>query len=264
MQIVETSLLSRAFGSLKAVDGLSISVAEGGVFGLLGPNGAGKTTTIKMLNTLLPPTSGKAKVDGHDIVAESREVRKVIGYVPQMLSAEGSLTAYENLLIFAKIYGLPKAGRDEKILRALRFMGLEEAKDRQVRTFSGGMIRRLEIAQSTLHSPKLLFLDEPTVGLDPGARHAVWDMIMRLREDVGTTVFLTTHLMEEADVLCDRVGIMHRGKLVAIGSPEELKAGIGAADLDEVFIHYAGMGGDLMGGNYREIDRMRKTARRLG
>ena len=264
MQIVETESLSRSFGTLKAVDGLSISVARGEVFGLLGPNGAGKTTTIKMLNTLLPPTSGVARVDGHDIVAESREVRKVIGYVPQMLSAEGSLTAYENLLIFAKIYGLPKAGRDEKILTALKFMGLEEAKDRQVRTFSGGMIRRLEISQSTLHSPRLLFLDEPTVGLDPGARHAVWEMIMKLRQDVGTTVFLTTHLMEEADVLCDRVGIMHRGRLVAIGSPEKLKAEIGAEDLDEVFIHYAGMGSDLMGGNYREIDRMRKTARRLG
>ncbi|MDD1770888.1 MAG: ATP-binding cassette domain-containing protein [Methanomassiliicoccales archaeon] len=263
MRIIETKALSRSFGTLKAVDDLNVAVAEGEVFGLLGPNGAGKTTTIKMLTTLLPPTSGEARVDGHDIVTDSREVRKVIGYVPQMLSAEGSLTAYENLLIFAKIYGLPKAGRDEKILEALKFMGLEEAKDRQVRTFSGGMIRRLEIAQSTLHSPKLLFLDEPTVGLDPGARHAVWDMVSRLKETVGTTVFLTTHLMEEADFLCDRVGIMHRGKLVALGSPKELKESIGAADLDEVFIHFAGEGGELTG-SYREVDRIRKTARRLG
>jgi ABC-2 type transport system ATP-binding protein len=263
-QIVETKGLTRLFGSLTAVNELDVSVEEGEVFGLLGPNGAGKTTTIKMLNTLLPPTSGHATVDGHDIVTESREVRKVIGYVPQMLSAEGSLTAYENLLIFAKIYGLPKAGRYEKIMQALRFMGLEEAKDRQVRTYSGGMIRRLEIAQSTLHTPKLLFLDEPTVGLDPGARHAVWEMVLRLRDDVGTSVFLTTHLMEEADALCDRVGIMHRGKLVALGSPSELKASIGAEDLDEVFIHYAGMGSDLMAGSYHEVDRMRKTARRLG
>jgi len=263
MAIVHTERLTKRFGDLVAVNELGIDVEEGEVFGLLGPNGAGKTTTIKMLNTLLPPTSGLAIVDGHDVERRSRDVRAIIGYVPQMLSADGSLTAYENLLIFSKMYDIPREQRDKRILDALAFMGLSEAKDRLVRTFSGGMIRRLEIAQSTLHRPKLLFLDEPTIGLDPGARHAVWQMVVRLREEERTTVLLTTHFMEEADYLCDRIAIMNRGKIVALGSPSELKASTNSESLDDVFMHYTGEGSEAWG-SYRDVERTRKTARRLG
>lgn len=167
MSILETQQLTRRFGQLTAVDGLTISVDAGEVFGLLGPNGAGKTTAIKMLTTLLPPTSGNATIAGFDVVRHAADVRRLIGYVPQMLSADGSLTGYENLLIFAKLYDLPRAGRERQVRDALAFMGLAEAGDKLVRDYSGGMIRRLEIAQSMLHQPRLLFLDEPTVGLDP-------------------------------------------------------------------------------------------------
>ena len=242
---------------------MQLSVKTNEVFGLLGPNGAGKTTTIKMLTTLLPPTSGTATVDGLDVVKRSSEVRKAIGYVPQLLSADASLTGFENLLIFGKLYDVPRSELVPRIRLAIDMMGLTEFGDKLVRTYSGGMIRRLEIAQSTLHRPKVLFLDEPTVGLDPLARHAVWEMIARLRAEFGTTVFLTTHLMEEADVLCDRVGIMHRSKLVALGSPKELKELVGAENLDQVFIHFTG-DSIQTGGNYRDIQRERQTARRLG
>ena len=177
MSILKTEALTRCFGALKAVDALSLAVEAGEVFGLLGPNGAGKTTVIKMLTTLLPPTSGRASVGGFDVVRRAGDVRRIIGYVPQMLSADGTLTGYENLLIFAKLYDLPRAERKSRVQRALELLGLTEAADRLVRTYSGGMIRRLEIAQSILHEPKVLFLDEPTIGLDPLAREAVWDRI---------------------------------------------------------------------------------------
>jgi ABC-2 type transport system ATP-binding protein len=163
------------------VDALTVSVAAGEVFGLLGPNGAGKSTVIKMLTTLLPPTSGTASVAGFDIVRESGEVRRVIGYVPQLLSADGSLTGYENLLIFAKLYDIPRAERETRVRDALAFMGLTDAVNKLVQTYSGGMIRRLEIAQSMLHRPQVLFLDEPTVGLDPLARETVWNHLEELR-----------------------------------------------------------------------------------
>jgi len=261
--VIETRGLTKSFGELVAVDHIDLDVAEGEVFGLLGPNGAGKTTTIKMLNTILPPTAGSARVDGHDIIRQQAQVRASMGYVPQMLSADGSLTAFENLLIFAKLYDLPRTTRVERVDEALRFMGLDEARDRLVRTFSGGMIRRLEIAQSTLHRPRVLFLDEPTIGLDPGARRTVWQLVERLRDDFHTTVFLTTHLMEEADALCHRVGIMHKGKIVALGAPSKLKSDTGSQSLDEVFMHFTGEGAEAFG-SYRDIERTRKTARRLG
>lgn len=265
MAILETTALTRRFGALVAVDALTISVEAGEVFGLLGPNGAGKTTVIKMVTTLLPPTSGSARVGGYDIVRQAAEVRRIIGYVPQVLSADGTLTGYENLLVFAKLYDIPRAEREARVREALAFMGLAEAADKLVRTYSGGMIRRLEIAQSMLHQPQVLFLDEPTIGLDPLARKAVWEHIARLRADYGTTIFLTTHYMEEADSLCHRVAIMHLGRVVAIGSPTALKASIGkeGATLDEVFAHYTG---DVLesGGSYRETSRTRRTARRLG
>jgi ABC-2 type transport system ATP-binding protein len=234
------------------------------MFGLVGPNGAGKTTVIKMLTTLLPPTSGDASVAGHDIRHRAAEVRRAIGYVPQLVSADGSLTGYENLLIFSKLYDLPRAERRERIDNALSFMGLAQVGDKLVRNYSGGMIRRLEIAQAMLHRPRVLFLDEPTVGLDPVARKTVWDHIRLLRGDYGTTIFLTTHYMEEADQLCDRVAVMHLGKVVAIGTPAELKASIGGngVTLDDVFAHYTGYEIESAD-SFREVSRTRRTARRL-
>ena len=262
--ILETKSLTRCFRKLVAVDQVSISISQGEMFGLVGPNGAGKTTVIKMLTTLLAPTSGDAWVAGYDVVHHSAQVRRVIGYVPQLLSADGSLTAYENLLIFAKLYHIPRRERERRIHDALSFMGLDEVSDKMVREYSGGMIRRLEIAESMLHRPRVLFLDEPTVGLDPIARKAVWDHIQRLRSDFGTTILLTTHYMEEADELCDRVAIMHLGKIAAIGTPSELKATVGeGATLDDVFVHYSGYEVDNVG-NFREVSRTRRVARRLG
>jgi ABC-2 type transport system ATP-binding protein len=191
--ILETRALTRRFGPLTAVDSLTLSVEAGEVFGLLGPNGAGKSTVIKRLTTLLPPTSGTATVAGFDIVRQSGDVRRVIGYVPQLISADGSLTGFENLLIFAKLYDIPRGERESRIRDALMFMGLADAGEKLVRTYSGGMVRRLEIAQSMLHRPLVLFLDEPSVGLDPLAREAVWDHLERLRAEHGTTIVMTTH-----------------------------------------------------------------------
>jgi len=265
MPILELQHLTRRFASLTAVNGLSLSIVRGEMFGLLGPNGAGKSTTIKMLTTLLPPSAGTALVDGLDICGQAAMVRRIIGYVPQMLSADGMLSGMENLLVFARLYDLPRRERRTRVQEALDFMGLSEGARRLVREYSGGMIRRLEIAQSMLHRPRVLFLDEPTVGLDPAARRTVWDHIEELRAHTGTTVILTTHQMEEADTLCDRIAIMHRGDLVALGTPRELKAGIGrrGASLDDVFIHYTGSNLES-GGTYRETRRTRRRVRRLG
>ncbi len=265
MAILETQALTRRFGSFTAVDALTIAVQECEVFGLVGPNGAGKTTTLKMLTTLLPPTAGRAQIAGFDIARQAGQVRRIIGYVPQMLSADGTLTGYENLLVFAKLYNLPRQQRTTRVRDALRFMGLGDAADKLVREYSGGMIRRLEIAQSMLHEPRVLFLDEPTVGLDPVARQAVWDRIEQLRREFGTTIVVTTHYMDEADRLCNRLAIMHLGKVAAMASPADLKASIGSqeATLDDVFAYYAGTGLES-GGDYRETTRTRRTARRLG
>jgi ABC-2 type transport system ATP-binding protein len=263
--ILETEALTQRFGKLTAVDALTISVSAAEVFGLVGPNGAGKTTVIKMLTTLLWPTSGTARVAGFDIMRQAATVRRVIGYVPQALSVDGSLTGYENLLIFAKLYDIPRTERQARLSYALAFMGLSEAADKLVREYSGGMIRRLEIAQSTLHRPRVLFLDEPTIGLDPLARKAVWEHVKDLRDQYGTTIFLTTHYMEEADDLCSRVAIMHSGKIVVAGTPEELKASVGGREttLDDVFVHYAGNSSES-GGSYSETASERRTAKRLG
>jgi ABC-2 type transport system ATP-binding protein len=263
--IIKVRHLVKRFGGHAAVNDISFEVDDGEVFGLLGPNGAGKSTTIKMLTTLLPPTEGTASVDGFDIVHQTTSVRRSIGYVPQALSADGSLTGYENLLIFAKLYELPKKIQSSRIREVLTFVGLADAGKQLVRNYSGGMIRRLEVAQALLHQPRVLFLDEPTVGLDPVARQAIWDHLMALRRQTGMTILLTTHAMEEADSLCTRIGIMHRGVLVVVGKPEELKANVGGTSptLDDVFVHYAG---DALesGGSYHETSRARRTARRLG
>jgi ABC-2 type transport system ATP-binding protein len=251
---IQTLGLSRRFGEITAVDDISFHVAFGEIFGLLGPNGAGKSTTIKMLTTLLEPTSGTATVAGFDVARYPAEVRRRIGYVPQLLSADGALTGEENLILSATLYGMP---RSERRLRV-------DAAKRPVRTYSGGMIRRLELAQAMLHRPAVLFLDEPTIGLDPVARRTVWDRLLDLRRDLHMTVLITTHDMDEADGLCDRLAIMHLGRIAAIGSPADLKASVSEeATLDDVFAHFSGASIEE-GGNYRDIQRTRNTASRLG
>ncbi len=263
--IIRVRDLVKKFGEHTAVNSISFEVEKGEVFGLLGPNGAGKSTTIKMLTTLLPTTAGNAWVNGFDVVHQTTAVRRSIGYVPQALSADSTLTGYENLLIFAKLYDLPRNKRVSRVEEVLSFVGLTDAGQQLVGKYSGGMIRRLEVAQALIHQPKVLFLDEPTVGLDPIARQAIWDHLMRLRAETDMTIFVTTHSMEEADSLCNRIGIMHRGEIAVIGTPDELKANVGGENptLNDVFIHYAG---DALesGGNYRETSRARRTANRLG
>ncbi len=260
---VETSGLTRRFGSLLAVDRLNITIVVGSIFGLLGPNGAGKSTTIKMLTTLLPPSAGSAQVAGFDIIRQAREVRRNIGYVSQMLSADGELTGYENLLISAKLYGITRTERKKCISQALDFMELSQVASRLVAHYSGGMIRRLEIAQSMLHRPAVLFIDEPTVGLDPVAKHSVWQRICNLRQEFGTTIFMTTHDMEEADKLCEIVAFMHQGRIVAMDSPSRLKITLGPeASLEDVFAHCTGTSIEERG-NYRDAARTRHTAERV-
>jgi len=262
--ILATDQITRYYGRLCAVDHVSLTVEAGEMFGLLGRNGAGKSTLIKMLTTLLPPTSGNAAIGGYDVRRQSDKVRRLVGYVPQALSADGELTGYDNLLIFAKTYDVPRALRADLIEECLDFMGLADAAHRLVKTYSGGMVRRLEIAQSMLHKPSILFLDEPTIGLDPVAREAVWKHVKRLRELYKTTVFLTTHYMAEAEELCSRIAIMRRGKIVALGGTDELKAAHSkrGATLDEIFAHFTEDEKDEDGG-YREIAKARKKARRL-
>ena len=253
--------LTRRFAQLTAVDHIDLTVASGGVFGLLGANGAGKTTTIKMLTTLLEPTAGFARVAGFDIVSQAHEVRRRIGYVPQMLSADGALTGFENLLLSARLYGVPS--QRVRINEALAFMGLSEFAHRLVKTYSGGMVRRLEIAQSMLHRPAVLFLDEPTIGLDPVARRAVWDHLKGLNKDFGITILLTTHDMEEADDLCTDLAVMHAGQIAVQGTPAALKARIGgSADLEDVFARFSGTMDEA--GRLRDIAQTRRDARRRG
>ena len=263
--VLDIQALTRRFGAFAAVDTLTLSVNAGEVFSLLGSNGAGKTTTIKMLTTLLRPTSGEARVAGFSITTQAVDVRRSIGYVPQAVSVDGSLTGYENLLIFAKLYDLPRGEQRGRIEEALEFMDLTAESGRLVSQYSGGMVRRLEIAQSTLHRPRVLFLDEPTVGLDPIARDAVWKHLVDLRTNYGTTLFFTTHYLEEAESYCDRIAIMHRGKVAALGTGKELEASLGGGrhTLDEVFIHYAGSALDS-GGTFRDVSAERATAQRLG
>jgi ABC-2 type transport system ATP-binding protein len=237
---IEAQDLCKRFGSFLAVDRLSLCIPHGCVFGLLGPNGAGKSTTIKMLTTLAAPTSGSARVAGYDVSTEAVQVRRRIGYVPQQQSADPDLTGFENLLVFARLYGIIEQRR-ARIVEALELMDLADAKDRLVRHYSGGMVRRLEIAQSMLNDPEVLFMDEPTIGLDPLARHTVWERVAKLRETHGTTIFLTTHYMDEAAALCGIVAFMNTGKILDSGPPHELTAKYGSgATLDDVFIRLTG------------------------
>ncbi|MGZ3499657.1 MAG: ATP-binding cassette domain-containing protein [Vulcanimicrobiaceae bacterium] len=237
---IETHELTKRFGSFVAVNRVSLDVDHGVIFGLLGPNGAGKSTTIKMLTTLASPTSGWARVAGYDVSRNPVEVRKRIGYVPQQQSADPDLTGFENLLVLARLYGIGGRERRRRICEALELMGLSDAKDRLARQYSGGMIRRLEIAQSMLNNPQVLFMDEPTLGLDPLARHMVWDRIRTLKAAYGTTIFLTTHYMDEAAELCDAVAFMSKGEIKAAGAPMELTEKYRAGTLDDLFIRFTG------------------------
>jgi ABC-2 type transport system ATP-binding protein len=258
--------LTRQFDGIAAVDRMTISIRQGEMFGLIGPNGAGKSTLIKMLTTLLPPTSGSAAVVGYDIIRQPGEVRRHIGYVPQLLSADGALTGYENMLLSARLYGIPRMERTARITRALARMGLTQVADHLVGHYSGGMIRRLEIAQNLLHRPKVLFLDEPTIGLDPGARETVWDHVRDLRNSFHTTIVVSSHHMEEIEEICDRVALIDRGRVVIIGSPAELKSRAGpGATLDDLFIQLVGAAAETEAEEgYGAARRARRAAREHG
>ncbi len=259
--------LTYRFGDHVAVDHVNLQIEPGETFGLLGPNGAGKTTTIRMLTTLLKPAEGQVTVFGTDAAAHPMLVRRMIGYVPQLLSADATLTGRENIELFARLFDVPRRLRAERVDGALAAMGLTEPAQRLVKTYSGGMIRRLELAQALVSAPALLVLDEPTVGLDPIARSDVWDYIAGLREAAPLTVLMTTHYMDEADTYCDRVSLMHAGSIRATGTPAALKATLGdGATLDDVFRHYTGgtLGDDAEKGGIRDVRRARRTARRLG
>jgi ABC-2 type transport system ATP-binding protein len=243
---IEVTKLKKQFGDFVAVKEVSFTVRTGEVFGLLGPNGAGKTTLIRMMTTLTPPTSGKAEVGGHDVVDDADGVRHAIGVIPQALTSDPELTARENMTIHAKLYGLTKADRARLIPQLLESVNLTEFADKLVGSFSGGMRRRLEIARGLVHSPKIMFLDEPTTGLDPVSRTAVWEMITKLKESAGLTILLTTHYMDEADKLCDRIAIVDHGVLVALDTPTKLKDSVPAADVVEAEFENAPAGWDAI------------------
>lgn len=244
---VDVKNLVKAYGNMRAIDGIDLKINSGEIFAVLGPNGAGKTTLMRILTTQLKPTEGKACVAGFDTVKKDAEIRKIIGYVPQEMSVWTDITGYENLLIYYKIYGLRSKGRKEAVQKALDEMGLFAVADNLVHTYSGGMIRRLEIACAMLTKPKILFLDEPTIGLDPSARKVVWEKITSFRKDYGTTIIFNTHYMNEADDYADEISIIMKGKIIKSGTAKELKNSIsgemvilhlssviGADDLDDI------------------------------
>jgi len=233
MNSIEVEHLTKKFGELVAVNDISFNVAQQEIFGLLGPNGAGKTTLIRMMTTLTPPTSGTARIAGHDIRTDANGVRFAMGVIPQALTSDPELTAVENMEVHAKLYGVPRQKRGQIIHDLLSDVDLLKFKDALVRTFSGGMRRRLEIARGLIHSPRILFLDEPTTGLDPVSRTNVWQMIRALREKSELTILITTHYMDEADKLCDRIAIVDHGILAALDSPARLKDSISGTDTVE-------------------------------
>ncbi len=231
---IEVQNIVKRYGTFEAVKGVSFSVADGEIFGLLGPNGAGKSTLIRMMTTLVPITSGKAIVAGHDVAIDADDVRRMIGVIPQALTSDPDLTVEENLNIYAKLYSVGKAERVKNIADVLEAVDLVKWRGAQVKTLSGGMRRRVEIARGLVHNPQIFFLDEPTTGLDPVSRIAVWEMLDNLRKRRKLTMLLTTHYMEEADKLCDRIAIVDHGNLVALGTPIELKRSVPGANVVEV------------------------------
>ena len=231
---IEVENLTKCFGDFCAVNALSFTVNHGEVFGLLGPNGAGKSTLIRMLTTLVPPTSGRARVNGFDVVHSANDVRQSIGVIPQAMTSDLDLSAEENMTIFAKLYGIPREKRQRTIRELAAAVDLLPWLDKPVKTFSGGMRRRLEIARGLVHEPRIFFLDEPTTGLDPVSRVAVWGMLSRLKQERDLTILVTTHYMDEADKLCDRIAIVDHGRLVALDSPLKLKASIPGKNVLEI------------------------------
>lgn len=260
MAIIEVEGLSKTFGDFTAVDGLSFQVKAGEIFAFLGPNGAGKTTTIKMLTTLLTPSQGSIRLNGHDAASDQASVRRAFGIVFQDPSLDDELSAWENMELHAVLYGVPSGELAARVDEMLGFVDLLDRKASLVKTFSGGMKRRLEIARGLLHHPKILFLDEPTVGLDPQTRNHIWDYIQRLRRREGTTVFLTTHYMDEAERVADRVAVIDHGKLLVDGSPRQLKARTKTRSLEAAFIKLTGHG--IRAEAASGADRLRQ-ARRL-
>lgn len=246
MDIIQSEKLTRKFNNILAVDHLDIKIKKGEIFGLLGPNGAGKTTLISMLTTLLLPTSGSAKICGFDLIKQADKIRGCIGLVFQESILDEELTAYDNLDFHARLYKIPKNQRIKRIDEVLKLMELEDRKKSRVNTFSGGMKKRLEITKGLIHHPKVLFLDEPTLGLDPKARRIIWKYISNLNKIEKITIILTTHYMEEADELCDRIGIINKGKLLITGTQKKLKNSIKKhindhkPTLEDVFLHYTG------------------------
>jgi ABC-2 type transport system ATP-binding protein len=235
IQVVD---IVKRYGNFTAVDGVSFDVAEGEIFGLLGPNGAGKSTLIRMMTTLLEITAGKAFIDGYDVSKQPNEARRCMGVIPQAMTSDGDLTVWENLSIYSKLYGISTAERERSIDELLELVDLTQWRDAPARNLSGGMRRRLEIARGLVHRPKIFFLDEPTTGLDPVSRVAVWEMIGDIKKKRNLTVLITTHYMDEADRLCDRIAIVDHGKLVALDSPRALKASIpGSSVIEAQFVN---------------------------
>ncbi len=257
--VIEVGDLVKIFDGLAAVDGISFEVGAGEIFGFLGPNGAGKTTTIKILTTLLHPTSGKVSVNGFDPVADSENVRRSFGIVFQDPSLDDELTAYENLEFHGVLYGMPKKMRRERIENLMKLVELWDRRGDLVKHYSGGMKRRLEIVRGILHHPKILFLDEPTLGLDPQTREHIWDYIKNLNEKERLTVFFTTHYMEEADRAAGRIAIIDNGKIVARGNPAELKKEMNASSLEDVFLAFTGH--EIRAENSEAADTMRMRHR---
>jgi ABC-2 type transport system ATP-binding protein len=227
MSIIETRTLTKSYGPIEAVRGIDLNIEKGEIFGLLGPNGAGKTTTIGMLCTIIRPTSGSASIAGYDIIADPAEVRRKVGIVFQDPTLDTVLTGRENLELHARLYGVPSTIRKQRIMEMLELVDLKERSNDIARTYSGGMRRRLELARGLLHRPAVLFLDEPTLGLDPQTRARTWDYIKKMAQKEQTTIVLTTHYMEEADQVCDRVGIIDHGRIIALDDPDHLKESMG-------------------------------------
>jgi len=234
MGAIDVRNIVKKFGEFEAVKGITFDVAEGEIFGLLGPNGAGKSTLIRMMTTLLPPTSGTAIVGGHDVVKDPNGVRHTIGVIPQNMTTDLELSVEENLIIFAKLYGVPREKREKLITQLLEFVELTQWRDAQVKNLSGGMRRRVEIARGLVHEPRIFFLDEPTTGLDPVSRVNVWEMLTRIKSERQLTILITTHYMDEADKLCDRIAIVDHGELKALDTPMRLKASVPTNNVLEV------------------------------